>query len=145
MPIFDIEPGRPAEASGTLFFYKEGSAKTSGFQVTTEGAITAAGALSGTGDVTVTSGDVIIDTAGNGLQVAEGSNARMGTATLVGGTVTVANTSVTADTVIFISRGTTGGTEGHLSTSISAGTSFDIDSSSGTDTSEVNWLLIEPA
>jgi hypothetical protein len=36
----------------------------------------------------------------------------MGTATLVGGTIAVANTSVTANTRIFISRSTTGGTEG---------------------------------
>lgn len=93
----------------------------------------------------VVGGNVSITTAGNGLHVAEGSNARMGTATLVGGTVTVANTSVTANTRIFVSRSTTGGTEGHLSTTQIAATSFTVNSSSGTDTSTVNWLLIEPA
>jgi hypothetical protein len=99
--------------------------------------------ISGTG--TVNYGDFTLATAGNGFKVKEGSNARMGTATLVGGTIAVANTSVTANTRIFISRSTTGGTEGHLSTTQVAATSFTVNSSSGTDTSTVNWLLIEPS
>lgn len=93
----------------------------------------------------VVGGSVAISTAGSGLRIAEGSNARMGTAVLVGGTVTVANTSVTANTRVFVSRSTTGGTLGHLSTTQIASTSFTVNSSSGTDTSTVNWLLIEPA
>jgi hypothetical protein len=78
------------------------------------------------------------------LRINEGANGGMGVATLVGGTVTVANTAVTASTRIFVSRSTTGGTEGHLSTTQIAGTSFTVNSSSGTDTSTVNWLLILP-
>lgn len=93
----------------------------------------------------VVGGNVSITTAGNGLHIATGDNARMGSAVLVGGTVTVANTSVTANTLVFLSRSTTGGTEGTLSTTQIASTSFTINSSSGTDTSTVNWLLIEPA
>ena len=68
----------------------------------------------------------------------------MGTATLVGGTIAVANTSVTANTRVFISRSTTGGTVGHLSTTQIASTSFTVNSTSFSDTSTVNWLLIEP-
>ncbi|MBC2903144.1 hypothetical protein [Streptomyces cupreus] len=90
-------------------------------------------------------GNLICDVAGKGLRIKEGSNARMGTATLVGGTVTVSNTSVTASTRIVLTRSTTGGTVGHLSYTVSAGTSFTINSSSGTDTSTVVWLLAEPA
>lgn len=75
----------------------------------------------------------------------DGTNKRMGQAVLVGGTVSVANTSVTANTRIFLSHANTSGTLGHLYISARvAGTSFDITSSSGTDTSTVNWLLIEP-
>lgn len=70
---------------------------------------------------------------------------RAGAATLVAGAVTVGNTSVTTGTLIFLTRSVTGGTLGHLSYTISAGTSFTINSSSATDTSTVNWLLIEPA
>lgn len=86
---------------------------------------------------------VAIGSAG-GLQIKTGSNQRMGTATLVAGTVTVNNTSITANTLIFLSRTTTGGTVGHLSTTLVASTSFTINSSSATDTSVVAWLLVEP-
>jgi hypothetical protein len=111
--------------------------------------ITSAGAV-GIGtpiplEVLDVSGNIQLKTAGNGIKIKEGSNARMGTATLVGGTVVVANTSVTTATRVFISRSTTGGTEGTLSTTLINGTSFTVNSTSGTDTSSVNWLLIEPA
>ena len=88
---------------------------------------------------------VDLDSAGGGIAIAEGSNCRMGTAVLVGGTVTVTNTSVTANTRIFLSRSTTGGTVGHLSTTQTAATSFVINSSSVLDTSTINWLLMEPS
>lgn len=93
----------------------------------------------------VSEGNLIVDVAGKGLRVKEGANARSGTATLVAGTVTVSNTSVTASTRIHLTRAATGGTVGHLSYTVSAGVSFTISSSSGTDTSTINWLLVEPA
>lgn len=79
------------------------------------------------------------------ISLKDGSNKRMGQATLVAGEAVVSNTSVTADTRIFLSHASSGGTLGHLHISArSAGVSFTITSSSGTDTSTVNWLLIEP-
>jgi hypothetical protein len=79
------------------------------------------------------------------LSLLDGSNKRMGQVALSGGTATVSNTSVTANTRIFLSHANTSGTLGHLYISARvAGTSFTITSSSGTDTSTVNWLLIEP-
>lgn len=90
-----------------------------------------------------TEGNLVADVAGKGLVIREGANARMGQATLTAGTVTVANTSVTANTRPFLSRMAAGGTTGQLSCTVSAGVSFTITSSSGTDTSSVNWLLIE--
>lgn len=72
-----------------------------------------------------------------------GTNARAGTSTLVGGTVTVTNTSVTANTKVFTQRKTSGGTPGNLVYTVSAATSFTITSSSGTDTSTVDWYLVE--
>jgi hypothetical protein len=51
-------------------------------------------------------GDLRLTKAGAGLQIKEGSNARMGTAILAAGTIAVANTSVTANTRVFISRST---------------------------------------
>ena len=79
------------------------------------------------------------------ISVEDGADKRMGLATLVGGTVTGSNTTVTANTRIFTSRQTAGGTLGHLSIgTVVANTSFVINSSSATDTSVVAWLLIEP-
>lgn len=81
---------------------------------------------------------------GTKVSVKEGSNARMGVSTLVGGTVTVSNTSVTASSRILHWRQVAGGTLGHLSIgTITAATSFVINSSSGTDTSQVGWLILE--
>lgn len=86
-----------------------------------------------------------LGTAGGGLAVAEGANARSGTATLVGGTIAVANTSVSATTRIQITRSTLGGTPGHLSFVRNAGVGFTVTSSSGTDTSAFDYFLVEPA
>lgn len=92
-----------------------------------------------------TTADLRIATAGRGLQIAEGTNAKMGVSTLVAGTVTVANTSVTANSRIFLTCQTPGGTPGFLRVSArTAGTSFTILSSSNTDTSAVGWFMVEP-
>jgi len=83
---------------------------------------------------------------GYGLKIKEGSDARMGVATLVGGTVTVSNNTVTANTRIMLTAQNNGGTIGFLSVSArTAATSFVILSSSGSDTSIVAWMLVEPA
>lgn len=91
-------------------------------------------------------GDCRVLQAGSGLRVKEGSNAKQGTATLVAGSVTVSNTSVTANSRIFLTSQVDGGTPGFLRVSArSAGVSFTITSSSGTDTSTVAYQIFEPA
>lgn len=66
-----------------------------------------------------------------------------GTATLVGGTVTVANTSITANSIIWLANKTIGGTAGALYISAkTASTSFAITSTSGTDTSVVQYYIM---
>lgn len=98
------------------------------------------------GGYTAISADVSIATAGRGLKVAEGTNAKMGRSTLVAGTVTVNTTAVAAASEIFLTCQTPGGTPGFLRVSArTAGTSFTILSSSGTDTSVVAWMIVEPA
>lgn len=78
-------------------------------------------------------------------KIAEGSNAAMGTALLVGGSKVVANTRVTANSRIFLTSQVDGGTPGWLRISArTAGTSFTITSSSGTDTSTVAYEIVEP-
>jgi hypothetical protein len=71
----------------------------------------------------------------------------MGTATLVAGTVTVANTLVTDDSIILVTtQGLAAGTEGFpIVSARTAGTSFTILSSQATDVAEVGWLILEPA
>ncbi|MFJ4637594.1 hypothetical protein ACIP69_18470 [Streptomyces hygroscopicus] len=96
--------------------------------------------------LSLTTSDLRIATAGRGLMVAEGSNAKMGTATLAAGTATVSTTAVTANSRIFLTNQALGGTAGFLRVSArTAGTSFTITSSSGTDTSTVAWMIVEPA
>ena len=91
---------------------------------------------------------VEIDTSlkvGTKLNIGTPANPSIGTATLVGGTVTINTTAVATGSKIFVSRNTSSGTVGHLSTpdaSIVNGTSFVINSSSGTDTSTINWWII---
>ena len=84
-------------------------------------------------------------TAGTGLKVAEGTNAKQGTAVLVAGVKTVANTAVTANSRIFLTSQVDGGSPGFLRVSARvAGTSFTITSSNVADTSTVAYLINEP-
>ena len=100
-------------------------------------------ATTGAGVTTV--GPVDVLTAGQGLKVAEGSNAKQGTAALTAGSVVVANTSVTASSRIFLTSNADGGTPGFVRVSArTAGTSFTITSSSGTDTSTIAYEIFEP-
>lgn len=93
-------------------------------------------------------GDLKVTTAGKGLFVAEGSNAKMGTATLSAGTVTVSTTAVTANSRIFLtvqSLGTVTTPKAIAVTAKTASTSFVITSEDVTDTSVVAWMIVEPA
>lgn len=87
-----------------------------------------------------------LGTAGGGLAIAEGANARQGGGTLVAGTVAVANTSVTANTRVQVTRTTAGaGALGHLSIVKTPGVGFTVTSSAVTDISSFDYLLTEIA
>lgn len=78
------------------------------------------------------------------LSISSGTNQRAGNATLVGGTVTVSNTTVTANTIVSLTRKTSGGTIGTAITyTVSAATSFTITSDNILDTSTFSYVLIE--
>ena len=78
--------------------------------------------------------------------IKEGTNAAMGVATLVAGTVVVNNTRITANTRIFLTIQSPAGTLGVVYVSArTAGTSFTITSTSILDTSTVAWMIVEPA
>lgn len=89
--------------------------------------------------------DIVIGLAGKGLRVKSGSNARAGTATLVAGTVTVANTSVTASTVILLGGNTpvTANAGALYVSSVSPGTGFTVKSTNASDTSKFGYHLVE--
>lgn len=124
------------------------------------GSVTAATTLTATlGAITATNGNLVLVAAGNKIMrtsvatiAAAGANS-IGSVTLVGGTATVATTSVTANSLIKISRQSIGATGaailGHLSVgTIVASTSFVINALSLTDatalqTSDVSVIFWE--
>jgi hypothetical protein len=121
--------------------YQDG-AGTAGLK--TDGYFAAVGTIYGS-NLSLT-GDVVVQTAGRGLQVREGTNAKMGVSTLVAGTVTVSTTAVTATSRILLTGQNSSGTHGELTVSArTAGTSFTITSSSATDTRSVAWIIMDPA
>lgn len=106
-----------------------------------------AGSLTVTnGGVQAGNGNLVANTVGTGLRIREGANSKQDTATLVAGTVTINNTSITANSRVFAFCQTPGGTPGFLRCSARVvGTSYTILSSSGTDTSTIAVLITEPA
>jgi hypothetical protein len=94
------------------------------------------------------SSDVKVTTAGKGLFVKEGSNAKQGTATLVLGTAVVSNTSVTATSRIQLTAQSLGTVTVPSALAVSArtaSTSFTILASDLSDTSVVAYEIFEPA
>lgn len=79
-----------------------------------------------------------------GISVKSNANGRAGTFVLVAGTVTVANTSVTANSVIEFTVKTVGGTIGIAPQVVSTvvGTSFTV-TGAGTNTSTYNYIIKE--
>lgn len=135
-PLLDL---RAAGGTSLLSVSQAGAVTVSGY-TTLEGAQT-------NGDFT-SLGDLIIGTAGEGLKVKEGSNATMGTATMVAGTVVVETTKVTATSRIFLtvqSLGTVSAPKAIGVTARTPATSFTITSADNTDTSVVAWVIVEPA
>lgn len=91
-------------------------------------------------------GDIASTAVGKGLRIKEGANAKMGTGILIGGSATVSTTAVTANSRVFLTIQTPGGSVGALYVaSRSNGVSFAVSSTSGTDTSTFAWLLVEPS
>lgn len=96
---------------------------------------------------TSSTGQISTSVAGKGFATKEGTNAKQGTATMVAGTVTVSNTSVTASSRIFLtaqSLGTVTAPKALAVTARTASTSFVITSADNTDTSVVAYEIFEP-
>jgi hypothetical protein len=138
--------GTGAGTPGTLIFKTAVAAASSATLQTLTTALTILANASH--DVRVDVGDLIVNTVGKGITIKEGSNAKMGVATLSAGSVVVSTTVVTASSRIFItvqSLGTVTVPSQVAVTARTASTSFTITSSSGIDTSIVAWVIIEPS
>lgn len=99
--------------------------------------------LAKTGTITQV-GDLVYSTVGKSFTLTSGTGQRAGNATLVGGTITVTNTTVTANSILMLTRKTSGGTIGTAITyTLSAGASFTINSDNILDTSTFSYLLFE--
>lgn len=112
----------------------------------------AIGAAGDPTDALEVTGNVKLTTAGNGIKIKTGSNATMGRATLVAGTVTVATTKASATANVILTTQVPGGTLGEkIIASRVNGTSFTIEARDGTgllqtlDTSTVAWVIFEEA
>lgn len=122
-----------------------GVTATTGNVSATAGSVNAGTSITATlGNITATNGNLVLGTAGNKLSITTGANASIGiSAAMTAGSITISTTAVTASSIIMLTAKTPGGTPGILSVgTITAGTSFVINSSSGTDTSTVQWLII---
>jgi len=142
---YSLRDNSSSRLAGTVCF--KYSNVGSGTQVTDFIFRTLQGGTTLTDSVKITGANLHILQAGGGLYVKEGTNATMGIATLVAGTVVVNTTKVTANSRIFITRQTLGTILVTVDVSVTArtaGTSFTITSADITDTSTVAWFLVEP-
>ncbi len=80
---------------------------------------------------------------GSTVAVKSGSNAKAGTFTLVAGTVTVSNTSVTANSVICVTLKTNGGTRAGNPDIVPTATTGFVATGAATDTSTYNYVIFE--
>lgn len=128
-----------ANSSSAKGIYQTGTSTTNNFV-----GPTGFGATTTPTDKLEVTGNIALLTAGNKLKITTGSNASIGVSgAMTAGSITISTTAVTANSLIFLTHATLGGTQGILSVgTITAGTSFVINSSSATDTGTVNWWII---
>ena len=143
---FVFTSGNGGAATGTTS--TGGNSGSFNFTIGTPGTGTMANGANG--DFNFTNGNIKIQTAGKGLYIKTGSNATMGTGTLVGGTATISTTAVASNSEIFVTD-TGGGVLANIgsliapTSGITAATSFTVTSTNTLDTSTFNWIIINPA
>lgn len=138
---FGTHNGSSTNDANSMYLYNDGFPN---LQIYNGGLVVTGNASPG---IIKASADISTVTPGFGFRAAEGSDAKQGIATLVAGTVTVANASVTANSRIFLTgQDDNGGTPGWIRVSArNPGTDFTITSSDPADTSIVAYEIFEPA
>ncbi|HTH46635.1 MAG TPA: hypothetical protein VMB21_03920 [Candidatus Limnocylindria bacterium] len=139
--------GARVEAVATRTWDTSGYGMRLGFHVTpnaTVGSTVEALRIDQDSSVQALAGDVKINTAGKGLFVKSGTNCKLGACTLSGGTVTVGNTSITANSVVFFTLTGASGTIGIAPyvTSVTAGTGFNVQAGPS-DNSTYKYFIVE--
>lgn len=128
--------------TGTTARFFDQTATTGSTLVT----ITPGAAQSASSIVLSQAGSQSFSVVGAGLIFKSGTNARTGTGTLVGGTLAVANTSITANSQVFV-QDTGGGVIANIGTlyvaSQTASTGFTVTSSNAIDTSTFRYWIFE--
>lgn len=135
---------RPGTDSTTAIRLQNASGGSTAMNVDTTNSRVGIGSASSPTDTLTVTGNLNLNTAGNKMKIATGSNASIGTGTLSGGTVTISTTAVTASSLIFLQDTASSITNvGTLTVSaISAGVSFTVTSTLALDTSTFNWHII---
>jgi hypothetical protein len=104
------------------------------------------GVTATTGNLTATNGNLVLGTAGNKISIATGTNGSAGTSgAMTAGSVVVATTAITANSLVFFTTHTLGTVTAPQAYYVSArtpGTSFTITSADATDTSTVDYLIL---
>lgn len=89
-------------------------------------------------------GNLSLNTAGNKIFIKTGTNAAMGTGTLVAGTATITTTACTTSSVILLGDTNTSVTNVGSLTYVRSSGSFVVTSTNILDTSTFVWLIVEP-
>jgi len=147
-----LTPGTPTGAAGgnVQFFTETLQATSAGILTALWGnanteptAVNASGVYQWSfGQKMKMSGSIVLPFVGSGLEFKTGTNARVGSSTLASGTVTVANTSITANSHIIVTA-THSGTPFALAVTYNAGVGFTITSANVADTRTVKWVIFE--
>lgn len=141
MGFFPFQPQTLPLSGGTL----TGTLNTAG--IVNTGTITSTNTISTSALAGITAnGGFDVNFAGVGLRVAEGSNAKQGTTgAMTAGAITVADTSVTANSRIFVCRSAGGTNPGAWYVSAqTVGTSFVATSTNAADTGNGVFEIFEP-
>lgn len=135
-----VTPGAVVEVGTTNLYDNAGNLQTDDYFVVPNGQANTTWTAFGGDPKALAAGS-----AGGGVAIKEGSNARSGTLTLNGATpVVVPNTSITATTRIQLTHNVPGGTPAFAWVSArSAGVSFSVTGTAG-DTSTLAYFLVEP-
>lgn len=146
LTLFDADASSQAVPAAVLATSFQQPLTTALLEVQGNIETTGLGSIFASGDVQALLGNLRTEAAGSGLTIKEGANAKLGNATLVAGSVVVANTSVTANSGIFPGFRTPSANAGALFvSSVTPGTGFTIKSTNAADTSGIKYLIVDPS